>query len=125
MIQVKARRRFDLTIHQQVWAMVERLGTRQLWMIMDAAGQTVATAADQAAAVALAKQMIRDGRMPEPAAAHAQLERQIQHVHDHEPDRTHAHESTEPMEILEDRRETVPVGKTANNNQSQSRRRLT
>jgi hypothetical protein len=116
MIQVKARRRFDLTIHQQVWAMVERLGTRQLWMIMDAAGQTVATAADQTAAVALAKQMIRDGSMPDPATAHAQLERQIQHAdsHEHEREHTHKHQTTELMEILEDRREMVPVGKRPN-----------
>ena len=102
-IQMKVRRGFDLTIHQQVWAMVERLGARQIWIIMDAAGQTIATAADQAAAIALAKRMIRDGSMPDPATAHAQLEQQIQHAHEHE--------GGEPMELLEDRREMVPAYK--------------
>ena len=106
-IQMKVRRGFDLTIHQQVWATVERLGARQIWIIMDAAGQTIATAADQAAAIALAKRMIRDGSMPDPATAHAQLEQQIQHEHDH----AHEHELSEPMELLEDRRERCPSAK--------------
>ena len=81
---------------------------------MDAAGQTVASAADQAAAVALAKQMIRDGSMPDPATAHAQLERRIKHAHDHD------HEQGETMELLEDRREMVPIGKRPNNKQNTS-----
>jgi hypothetical protein len=105
MIQVRARRRFDLTIHQQVWAMVERSATKRAWlvMIMDAAGRAVALADDQVAAIALAKRMIRDGSMPDPATAHAQLEQQIQHAHEHE--------GGEPMELLEDRREMVPAYK--------------
>lgn len=105
MIQVKARRRVNLAIHEQVWAMVEWSATRRTWTIMDAAGQAVAIAADQTAAVALAKRMIRDGSMPDPATAHAQLEHQIQHEH------THERELGEPMEILEDRREMVPAKK--------------
>lgn len=105
MIQVKARRRLDLTIHQQVWAMVEWSAARREWIVMDAAGQKAATAADQTAAAALAKRMIRDGSMPDPATAHAQLKQQIQHEH------THELELGEPMEILEDRREKVPAQK--------------
>jgi hypothetical protein len=88
--------------------MVEWSAIKRAWIIMDAAGQVVTIAdADQTAAVALAKRMIRDGSMPDPATAHAQLEQQIQHAHTHE----HGHGFGEPMEILEDRRETVPVGK--------------
>jgi hypothetical protein len=45
--------------------------------------------------------------MPDPATAHAQLEQQIQHAHEHE--------RAEPMELLEDGREMVPVGKRPNN----------
>ena len=110
-VEARARRKLDLTIHQQVWAMVEWSAARRALIIMDAAGQTIATAADQAAAIALAKRMIRDGSMPDPATAHAQLEQQIQHEHDH----AHEHELSEPMELLEDRREMLPVyrgGKT-------------
>jgi hypothetical protein len=106
-VEARARRKLDLTIHQQVWAMVEWSAARRALIIMDAAGQATAAAVDQAAAVALAKRMIRDGSMPDPATAHAWLEQQIQHEHEHE--------LGEPMELLEDRREMLPVyrgGKT-------------
>ena len=111
MIQVRARRRFDLTIHQQVWAMVERSATKRAWLVMDAAGRAVALADDQVAAIALAKRMIRDGSMPDPATAHAQLEQQIVHDHGYQ----HELEVGEPMELLKDRREMVPIGKIPNN----------
>jgi hypothetical protein len=51
-IEVRARRRLDLTIHQQVWAMIAWSSTRRTWVVMDAA-------------------LIRDGTMPDPATAHA------------------------------------------------------
>jgi hypothetical protein len=89
--------------------MIEWSAARRAWIIMDAAGQEITPAgADQTAAVALAKRMIRDGSMPDPATAHAQLEQQVQHAHEHE--------LGEPMELLEDRREMVPVGRRPNKN---------
>jgi hypothetical protein len=89
-------------IHQQIWAMLEWSAFKRAWIILDAAGQAVTIAgADRAAAIALAKRMIRDGSMPDPATAHAELEQQIQ--------REHQHSLGEPMQILEDEREIVPI----------------
>jgi hypothetical protein len=67
---VKGRRR------DQVWAAVEWSGSKQRWCIEDAAGRCLAHIEhqhgqhkDRAAAIALAKQMIGDGRMPTPEEA--------------------------------------------------------
>ena len=60
----------------QVWAAVEWAATKRRWCIEDAAGRCLAHIEhqhgqhrDRIAAIALAKQMIRDGRMPTPEEA--------------------------------------------------------
>jgi hypothetical protein len=77
--QVNAKT-FHLTINRQLWAEVEWSGSRQTWCIQDSEGRCllhcdhiVGTNIDQRAAVALAKAMIRDGRMPTPEEAERQL----------------------------------------------------
>jgi hypothetical protein len=73
-------RTFHLTINRQLWSEVEWSPSRRTWCIQDACGHClvhcdhiVGTNIDQRAAVALAKAMIRDGRMPTPEDAEQQL----------------------------------------------------
>jgi hypothetical protein len=73
--QINART-FHLTINRQLWSEVEWSPSRRTWCIQDAEGRCLAhcdhivgTNIDQRAAIALAKVMIRDGRMPTPEEA--------------------------------------------------------
>jgi hypothetical protein len=77
--QINART-FHLTINRQLWSEVEWSPSRRTWCIQDAEGRCLAhcdhivgTNIDQRAAIALAKAMIRDGRMPTPEEAQAAL----------------------------------------------------
>jgi hypothetical protein len=65
-----------ITIDGTLWGEVEWSKTRKAWCIQDAQGRCLshtdhihASEADKEAAIALAKAMIRDGRMPDPRTA--------------------------------------------------------
>jgi hypothetical protein len=73
-------RTFHLTINRQLWSEVEWSAGRQTWCVQDAAGRCLAhcdhivgTNIDQRTAIALAKAMIIDGRMPTPEEAEQRL----------------------------------------------------
>jgi hypothetical protein len=73
-------RTFHLTINRQLWSEVEWSAGRQTWCVQDAAGRCLAhcdhivgTNIDQRTAIALAKTMIIDGRMPTPEEAERRL----------------------------------------------------
>ena len=90
---------YDLTVNRQLWACVEWSPSRKAWCVQDASGRCLAHCdaihgenVDAATAVALAKRMIRDGRMPTPEDARQQLEERLQR------DRL-----GEPWELLRDR----------------------
>jgi hypothetical protein len=81
-------RTFHLRIDGKLWSEVEWSPARQTWCIQDACGfclghcdQIRGTHIDQRTAVALAKAMIRDGRMPTPEEAQRLLqERELEEV---------------------------------------------
>jgi hypothetical protein len=90
---------YNLTINRQLWACVEWSPSRKAWCVQDASGRCLAHCdaihgenVDAATAVALAKRMIRDGRVPTPEDAQQQLEERLQR------DRL-----GEPWELLQDR----------------------
>ena len=94
---------YQVTIDGELWSEVEWSPKRRTWCIQDAAGHCLAHCdhihgdhIDQQTAVALAKGMIKDGRMPTPEEANQQL----QDAQASEP----ASPLGEPMEILEDTR---------------------
>jgi hypothetical protein len=73
-------RTFHLTINRQLWSEVEWSAGRRTWCVQDAAGRCLAhcdhivgTNIDQRTAIALAKAMIIDGRMPTPEEAEQRL----------------------------------------------------
>jgi hypothetical protein len=81
--QVNAKT-FHLTINGQLWSEVEWSPSRRTWCVQDAAGHCLAhcehivgTNIDQRAAVALAKAMIRGGRMPTPEEAERRLREHV------------------------------------------------
>jgi hypothetical protein len=92
---------YSLTIDGQHWAAIEWSASRQTWCIEDSSGHCLAHCEhihgdhiDRPSAIALAKAMIRDGRMPTPEEAERQLrERQA-------------------IQELQDEREAVPVLRT-------------
>jgi hypothetical protein len=72
---------YQLTIAGELWAAVEWSATRGAWCIEDAAGHCLAHCEhihgqdiDRPTALALAKAMIRDGRVPTPEEARRQLQ---------------------------------------------------
>ncbi len=72
---------YELTIGGQLWGAVEWSGKRQAWCVEDASGHCLAHCEhihgqdiDRPTALALAKAMIRDGRMPTPEEAERQLQ---------------------------------------------------
>lgn len=87
-IEVRSRKISEqLVIDGQLWAAVEWSRTRQVFCIEDAAGRCLTHHAsihgehtDKHEAVALAKAMIRDGRMPTPEDAENAYSK---HVRDH------------------------------------------
>jgi hypothetical protein len=90
---------YNLTINRELWACVEWSPSRKAWCVQDASGRCLAHCdaihgenVDASTAVALAKRMIRDGRMPCPEDAQQQLEERLRR------DRL-----DEPMEILSER----------------------
>ena len=90
---------YNLTINRQLWACVEWSSSRKAWCVQDASGRCLAHCdaihgedIDAQTAVALARKMIRDGRMPTPEEAGQQLEERLQR------DRL-----GEPWEMLPDR----------------------
>ena len=91
---------YNLTINGKLWACVEWSPTRRGWCIQDASGRCPSHCdaihgqeVDVQTAIKLAKQMIRDGRMPSPEDAQRQLA-----------ERLRKDELGEPMEILSDDR---------------------
>jgi hypothetical protein len=71
---------YSLTIGGELWAAVEWSATRKTWCIEDAAGHCLAHCEhihggdiDRPTAIALAKEMIVDGRIPTPEEANRQL----------------------------------------------------
>jgi hypothetical protein len=75
---------YNLTINGKLWACVEWSASRRGWCIQDASGRCLAHCdaihgqdIDAQTAVALAKKMIRDGRMPAPEVAQQQLEERL------------------------------------------------
>jgi len=98
---------YDLAINRQLWACVEWSPTRRAWCVQDASGRCLAHCdaihgqdIDAQTAVALAKRMIIDGRMPTPEDAERQLNERLA------ADRAARDELGEPWVLLEDR---VPV----------------
>ena len=98
---------YNLTINRQLWACVEWSPTRRAWCVQDASGRCLAHCdaihgqdIDAQTAVALAKRMIIDGRMPTPEDAERQLNERLA------ADRAARDELGEPWVLLEDR---VPV----------------
>jgi hypothetical protein len=90
---------YNLTINRELWACVEWSPSRKAWCVQDASGRCLAHSdaihgehIDAQTAVALAKAMIRDGRMPTPEDAQQKLDERLQR------DRL-----GEPMEIIRDR----------------------
>jgi hypothetical protein len=90
---------YDLSINGKLWSCVEWSASRRGWCIQDASGRCLAHCdaihgqdVDAQTAVKLAKQMIRDGRMPTPEEAHQLLEERLRR------DRL-----GEPMELLQDK----------------------
>jgi hypothetical protein len=90
---------YNLTINRELWACVEWSPSRKAWCVQDASGRCLAHCdaihgenVDAQTAVALAKAMIRDGRMPTPENAAQQLDHRLQR------DRL-----GEPWELLQDR----------------------
>jgi len=76
---------YQLTVGGELWAAVEWSPKRQTWCIEDSAGHCLAHCdhihgdhIDQPTALALAKAMIRDGRMPTPEGANQQLQQERQ-----------------------------------------------
>ncbi len=76
---------YNLTINGKLWACVEWSPSRRAWCVQDASGRCLAHCdaihgenVDAATAVALAKRMIRDGRMPTPEDAEQQLQERLQ-----------------------------------------------
>jgi hypothetical protein len=74
---------YTLSIAGQHWAAVEWSPSRRTWCIEDAAGRCLLHCEhvhgdhiDRPSAIALAKAMIRDGRMPTPEEAERQLREQ-------------------------------------------------
>jgi hypothetical protein len=96
---------FHLLIGGVMWSEVEWSSSKRVWCIQDAAGHCllhcehiVGQDIDQRTAIAIAKQMIRDGRMPSPEEALGTL--QVS-----EADREASEEASElgePMARLED-----------------------
>jgi hypothetical protein len=75
---------YNLTINGKLWACVEWSASRRAWCVQDASGRCLAHCdaihgqdIDAQTAVKLAKAMIRDGRMPTPEEAQAQLEERL------------------------------------------------
>jgi hypothetical protein len=71
---------YHLTINGELWSEVEWSPQRRAWCVQDAAGRCLAHCEhiqgqdiDQRTAIALAKAMIRDGRMPSPEQARQSL----------------------------------------------------
>jgi hypothetical protein len=83
---------YTLSIGGEHWAAVEWSPSRRTWCIEDAAGHCLAHCEhvhgdhiDRPTALALAKAMIRDGRMPAPEEAEQQLQerqRAVQELQD-------------------------------------------
>src|SRR5258708_4815420 len=72
---------YHLTINGKLWSEVEWSPERRAWCVQDSEGRCLAHCEhvhgehiDRQTAIALAKQMIRDGRMPTPEEAHRALE---------------------------------------------------
>ena len=72
---------YHLTIGGVMWSEVEWSRSRQAWCVQDAAGRCLTHVEhileqdrDVQTAIRLAKRMIRDGRMPTPEDAEAQLQ---------------------------------------------------
>jgi hypothetical protein len=79
----------QITIDGELWAAVEWSEKHQRWCIEDAAGKclhhtccTVGRETSKEAALILAEQMIRDGRMPDPQTARSNLEKRLQERRD-------------------------------------------
>jgi hypothetical protein len=96
---------YHLTIDGQLWSEVEWSPRRRAWCVQDAAGHclthvehTRAQDPDLQTAIRLAKRMIRDGLMPSPEDANAQLQERLRR------DRL-----GEPWEPLRDITEAQPV----------------
>jgi hypothetical protein len=75
---------YNLTINGKLRACVEWSMSRKAWCVQDASGRCLAhcdaihgSDVDAQTAVALAKKMIRDGRMPAPEDAAQQLEERL------------------------------------------------
>jgi hypothetical protein len=72
---------YALSIAGEHWAAVEWSASRQTWCVEDSSGHCLAHCEhihgdhiDRPSAIALAKAMIRDGRMPTPEEAERQLQ---------------------------------------------------
>jgi hypothetical protein len=77
---------YNLTINGELWSCVEWSPSRRAWCIQDASGRCLAhydaihgQDVDAQTALALARRMILDGRMPTPEDAHKQLNERLEH----------------------------------------------
>jgi hypothetical protein len=87
-----------LEIGGRMWSEVEWSPKRKAWCIQDASGHCLTHVShivgqdrDPQAAIALAKRMIVDGRMPSPEEAHAQLRAEQERVRAKTRTKTRAH----------------------------------
>jgi hypothetical protein len=76
---------YNLTINGELWACVEWSPSRRAWCIQDASGRCLAHSeaihgqdVDAQTALALARRMILDGRMPTPEEAQQQLRERLE-----------------------------------------------
>jgi hypothetical protein len=89
---------YNLTINGKLWACVEWSPSRRAWCIQDASGRCLAHCdaihgqdVDAQTALALARRMIVDGRMPTPEDAAQQLK-----------ERREREDLSEPWQLLQD-----------------------
>ncbi len=115
--QINART-FHLTINRQLWSEVEWSPSRRAWCIQDSCGHclahcesTVGQNIDQRTAIAEAKGMIRDGRMPTPEEAQAALEQRQRGRR--KADATEVAGEQLPMPLLEDLAVPMPLQRDA------------
>jgi hypothetical protein len=93
---------YNVTINGELWSCVEWSPSRRAWCVQDASGRCLAHCdaihgedVDAQTAIALARRMIIDGRMPTPEDAAQQLKERL----DHDQSRD---ELGQPWELLQD-----------------------
>jgi hypothetical protein len=122
---------YSLSIGGEHWAAVEWSASRRTWCIEDAAGHCLAHCEhihgdniDRSTAIALAKRMILDGRIPPPEEARRQLqERQAGDAGEDAGDVEAAEDGMRQLRAMQDKREFAPVQRPLDPGAAPRRRR--